>query len=159
MTRRIKNTLVLGKIGSGKTTLTSLLTNPLNRQEDRSHFLCYCLDPEFTNVNVRDDSRGYTFIDTHGLTGRSGDYEYLRGLKSALPEEHYEITGIIICLIFQRIKLIDACVIRAILQVFPPDEYNIAFCINGTSGANINICTLLTQFIPSQKFKAFFIMI
>lgn len=66
-----------GKIGSGKTTLVSLMTNKILENG------VFVLDPNFETMNIRScDNQNISFIDTLGLTGKiSSDTTYLSDVR------------------------------------------------------------------------------
>lgn len=104
--RKFLNALVVGKTGSGKSALCSLLNNPVRVEG------CYFLDPIFVSCNIRNCfSRGISFIDTNGLSGMESDADNLSALCQRLENERYHITTAILCMRFGRVKPIDTQII------------------------------------------------
>jgi hypothetical protein len=108
------NALVVGKIGSGKTTLVSLMTNKILESG------VFVLDPNFEMTNIRCcANENISFIDTLGLTGKiASDTSYLTDLRDILFHEHYSISLIIVCMDTRRLKVADINIFESIQTVF-----------------------------------------
>lgn len=109
------NTVILGKIGSGKSSIHSVLTNPLHAPDDGDGY--YFLDPVFDHANLRKDQQGVvTFIDTNGLVGDDRrDFDYLYELNANFQRMHYRVTSVIFCMRFGRVKPVDISVLQSVL--------------------------------------------
>lgn len=100
LTRTHNNCMVVGESGTGKTVLSSILTNPLKEKG------YYFLDPDFRGANVRlNEEYGVSFIDTKPLSKNfQFTAEFVRSVVADLSGMHVSLTGWIFCVRYGRVK-------------------------------------------------------
>jgi GTPase SAR1 family protein len=146
------NALVVGKIGSGKTTLVSLLANNIANE----YVTIY--DPIFTLVNIKSDHNyNVSYIDTIGLTGKPlYDSKYLSTVRDSTFYAHYRIQVIIICMDLTVLKNIDIQILETIQNVFPSKQgykYHIHFKCCDSELKLQYILIKLKEFITISSFS------
>lgn len=150
--RTFFNGIILGKIGTGKTTLSSILTNPLH---DDGTF--YFLDPAFVHAQIRttQGEGAMSFIDTNGLVGnRDLDMTYLRGLNENLTRQHYKVTSVILCIRYGRVKSIDLSILDVVLNFidgFGPNQVGLIIVVSGIKVVDETVKNVYRQVLRTRQ--------